>query len=203
MSSVDYPSMDRLAELQQLIADFAEIQRAVPLMTTGRRENDVDHSYGLALTCWFLASKIAPHLDLHKIILYALAHDIVELHSGDTFIFDEEALETKSEREDAALTKLAEEWPDFPELIDAVKGYKDKRDAEAKFVYAIDKILPAIMAKTGEHKDFWKHHKITREMHDQEKQKKMRHSLEAAPYIEMMSEWMVNPDTFYKPDKTA
>lgn len=28
---MNYPSMDRLAELQQLIADFAKVKRAVPL----------------------------------------------------------------------------------------------------------------------------------------------------------------------------
>lgn len=75
------PTIQRIAELQQLIADFSRIERAVELADTKRPENDIDHSYGLALTCWFLAPKIAPELDLQKIFAYALSHDIVELHT--------------------------------------------------------------------------------------------------------------------------
>jgi 5'-deoxynucleotidase YfbR-like HD superfamily hydrolase len=84
----DSPSMDRLAELQQLIADFSKIQRIPPMGNSGRPENDVEHSFGLALTCWYLQPKVAPDLDLLKILQYALSHDIVELHAGDTFVFD-------------------------------------------------------------------------------------------------------------------
>jgi 5'-deoxynucleotidase YfbR-like HD superfamily hydrolase len=59
-----YPSMARIAELQQFIADFAKVERVPQLADTGRPENDVEHSFGLALTCWFLAPKIAPELSL-------------------------------------------------------------------------------------------------------------------------------------------
>lgn len=194
------PSIERIAELQQLIADFAEVLRAVPLMTTGRKENDVEHSYGLAITCWFLAPKIAPKLDLQKILCYALAHDIVEIHAGDVFAFgSKEELDSKSSREDEALEQLAKDWPDFSELVIHARGYKDKCDAEAKFVYTIDKILPSIMVKTGEDEDFWIKQKVTRKMHEAEKRNKMRHSPEAKPYLEVLNEWVRNPDNFYKP----
>jgi len=199
-----YPLIERIVELQQLVAEFSEILRAVPLMKTGRKENDVDHSFGLALTCWFLAPKIAPHLDLSKILRYALAHDIVELYAGDMFAFsDQSLLATKSDREDAALAQIAEDWPDFPELAQYAKDYKEKIDAEAKFVYSIDKILPVVMVKTGEDESFWKRHKITKEMHEAEKRKKMRHSPEVLPYLDMLNEWAANPDNFYKPDKRS
>ena len=87
---MDYPSLNRLAELQQLIADFAKVKRVPHLADNGQPENDMEHSYGLALTCWYLQPKIAPELSLSEILQYALAHDIVELHAGDTFIFDDE-----------------------------------------------------------------------------------------------------------------
>ena len=192
------PSVQRIAELQQLIADFAKVKRVLELADNGQLENDVEHSYGLALTCWFVAPKIAPRLDLKKILLYALAHDIVELHSGDTYIFDKEGVKTKSAREEAALQKLAADWPDFPELIDAAKGYKDKRDAEARFVYTIDKILPPVLINLGEKEKFWVDNKITKGMHQAEKRKKMQYSPEALPYLKALNEWLADPDYFYK-----
>jgi putative hydrolase of HD superfamily len=199
MSSQDLPSIERIAQLQLLVGEFASVLRAIHITDKDRLENDVEHSFGLALTCWFLAPKIAPNLNLEKILTYALAHDIVEVHSGDAFAFDKQAVSQKVQLESEALLRLKSEWPDFPGLTDAAEGYKDKRDPEAKFVYVIDKILPAIMVKLSEKDSFWAKHKITREMHETEKRNKMQHSPEALPYLELLNAWMADPDDFYKP----
>lgn len=193
------PSIQRLAELQQLIADFAKVLRVPHLADTGRPENDVEHSFGLALTCWFLAPKIAPELSLEKILQYALAHDTVEVHAGDTFVFGpQDALDSKSAREDAAIEQIAADWPDFVELSDYARGYKDKRDEEAKFVYAVDKILPVLMVNLGEKDRFWRRHKITLETQIAEKVK-INTSEYVAPYYTKMVAWMSDPDYYYKP----
>jgi 5'-deoxynucleotidase YfbR-like HD superfamily hydrolase len=192
--------MERIAELQQFIADFARVLRVPQLADTGRAENDVEHSFGLALTSWFLATKIAPELDIAKVLKYALAHDTVELHAGDTFIFgSQELLSSKSAREDAAIETLAEDWPDFPELSDYAKKYKAKHDEEAKFVYAVDKILPVLMVNLGEKDKMWHKHKITREMQIKEKQSKVQVSKAVEPYFDELVTWMTSPDYFYKP----
>jgi putative hydrolase of HD superfamily len=198
--SDSYPSMDRLAELQQLIADFADIQRMVDMTDKGRLENDVEHSFGLALTCLFLAPKVAPKLNLEKILTYALTHDIVEIHAGDTFAFDAQATKGKQARERSALKKLRQEWPDFPELAKSAEAYMDKLDPEARFVYTIDKILPSMMVNLGEKDAFWTRHKITRQTHNSLKQARMQESEEALPYLEMFLAWMNDPDYFYKAD---
>jgi putative hydrolase of HD superfamily len=192
------PSVQRLAELQQFIADFSRIERVPQLADTGRPENDVEHSYGLALSCWFLAPKIAPELNLEKILCYALAHDTVEVHAGDTFVFGtSEELSSKSDREDAALKVLGEDWPDFPEMVAAARDYKEKANEEAKFVKAVDKLLPVLMVNLGEQADFWHRHKITLDMEIENK-----HSMEVsdyfAPYYQKLVDWMTEHDYFYK-----
>lgn len=200
MKNTFYPSMQRLAELQQLIADFAKVQRVPHLADTGRPENDVEHSFGLAFTCWFLAPKIAPDLSVEKILKYALAHDTVEVHAGDTFVFGaQERLDSKSDREDAAIAQLAADWPDFPELAESAKSYKDRADPEAKFVYAVDKILPVLMVNLGEKSAFWERHQISLHMQATEKIEKIRVSEYIAPYYEELLAWMSDPNYFYKP----
>jgi putative hydrolases of HD superfamily len=196
-TNLEPPSVQRIAELQQLIADFSSIQRALNIADKGRPENDVEHSYGLALTCWFIAPKIAPHLDMQKILMYALAHDLVELHAGDTYVFDSKAVETKPQREDEALERLAIDWPDFTDMVTAAKDYKDKKDAEAKFVYVIDKMLPPILINLGEKDAYWKKHNITKQMHDSLKHKAMMASPEASIYYEKLVEWLENPNYFH------
>lgn len=199
----NYPPISRIAELQQLIADFAKVTRVLELGNTGRLENDVEHSFGLALTCWFLAPKIAPKLNLSLVLQYALAHDIVELHSGDTYVFDEAALKTKDQREQAALEKLKSAWPDFPELTDRAQEYKEKLTPEARFVYTIDKLLPPILINLGQKDNFWHANQVTRQMHEAEKIKKMQSSPEALPYLKLLNEWLADPDYFYKPEAHA
>lgn len=198
-----YPPMDRLADLQKLIADFAHVLRVPHLPGTDRRESDVEHSFGLAVTCWYLAPKMATHLDLSKILRYALAHDFVEVHSGDTFAFDRQKVKSKHDREAKALRKLKDDWEDFPELTEFAAKYAEKNDAEAKFVYAVDKILPAILTKLQRDGLFFETHKITQEIHEIEKSVKMKVSEEVAPYITLLNEWMLTPDIFYKPEQTS
>lgn len=192
-----YPSIDRIAELQQFIADLARVERVPQLADLGRPENDVEHSYGLALTCWYLAPKIAPELSLEKIFSYALSHDTVEIHAGDTFIFaDPCELATKSDREDAAIAQIQQDWPDFPELSDYAEGYKNKRDEEAKFVYAVDKILPVLMVNLGEKSEFWNRHKITLAMEIEQKQTILKSDI-VAPYYQKLIDWLGEPNYFY------
>lgn len=197
---MEHPSVERLGELQQFVASFSNVTRVPLFLDTGRLENDVDHSYGLALTCWFLAPKIAPELNMEKIFKYALSHDIVELYAGDTFVFAEaDKVESKSEREDAALEQLYEDWPDFTEMVDYAKGYKEKIDDEARFVKAVDKILPLLVIELGESSEFWNRHKITLDM--ERKNKVTIHvSHYVSPYYEKVVAWLEGRDNMHKPE---
>ena len=184
-----YPSMDRLADVQQLVADFAKVTRAVNLANNGQPENDVEHSYGLAITCWFLHDKIASELDIEKIFKYALSHDIVELHAGDTYVFDEAAVATKVQREHDANQRLSSEWPDFTELTSYAAGYANKRDAESRFVYAVDKLLPIMMIELDDAKAVWSKKKITLEMERTNKMTVLQSEI-MSPYYEMLLDWL-------------
>jgi putative hydrolase of HD superfamily len=198
----NHPSVERLADLQGFVTNFSKVLRVPQLGDTGRLENDVDHSYGLALTCWYLAPKIAPELNLEKIFKYALSHDVVELHAGDTFVFaDAQHVAGKSDREDAALEKLYDEWPDFIDMVDHAKGYKEKIDEEAKFVKAVDKILPLLVIEQGESSEFWNRHKITLDM-ERENKVTILVSDYMAPYYERMIVWLENRGNMHKPEKT-
>lgn len=181
--------MDRLAELQQLIADFSKVKRAVPLADANDAENDVEHSYGLAMTCWYLHDKIAPELDLGKILRYALAHDLVEIHAGDTYPWDEAAVATKYEREKAAIRRIEEDWQDFPMIVEYAEGYADKLDEEAKFTYAVDKLLPVMMIEISDASTIWKQKQLS--LDDEHKNKTTILASDiVAPYYDMLIQWL-------------
>jgi len=189
--------MDRLAELQQLVADFAKVKRAVPLADANDAENDVEHSYGLAMTCWYLHDKIAPELDLSRVLRYALAHDLVEIHAGDTYIFDAQAVATKYKREKAAMRQLEKDWHDFPMIVEFAEGYADKIDEEAKFAYAVDKILPVIMIELSLDQKTWQEYGINLEMYRKNKITILKSDI-AAPYYKKLLAWLDERDNIPK-----
>jgi len=131
-------------ELGSLAMRFARIERT-PRYQDGERENDAEHSYMLALVAPELADNLYPGLmDLGLISQYAIAHDLIELKTGDvaTFHIDESCLAQKEQSEQAALESLLATLPPHTQKI--VAAYEAQHDRESRFVRAVDKNLPVI-----------------------------------------------------------
>jgi putative hydrolase of HD superfamily len=139
------PTIERLLELQKTLVRFSAIDRQVFLPPVAEvAESNVEHSYSLAMLAWFLAPQF-PHLELGKLLQLCLAHDLLEVNSGDTFSFDDQAVVGQKDREAQAVAKLKEEWLDFPALLATIEEYESRKTAEAAFVTALDRLHPIIM----------------------------------------------------------
>jgi len=139
------PELSRVIELQSFLHNFHSIERVIHFSKSSeRRETDTEHSYTLAIISWYLAQYFT-ELDTNLCIRYALVHDLVEIHAGDTFVFGEKSmLESKAKREQLALEKIKNDWADFPELTADMQAYENLNNPESCFVYALDKIVPNI-----------------------------------------------------------
>ena len=58
-------------EIQKLNIDLALINRNHYLAKTNRRENDIEHSFTVALLCWYIHNRYDLTLDIAKILKYA------------------------------------------------------------------------------------------------------------------------------------
>ena len=136
------------AELQTLVSNFAAIDRNHRTPETGRHENDAEHTYSVAMLAWyFYEQSEATNLDLGRIHRYALVHDLLEAISeaGDVNSFaspDERA--AKEVAEDAALVEFAEQFQQFPGMVEAAQRYHAQVDEEAVFVWTVDKLQALI-----------------------------------------------------------
>ncbi len=198
------PDIKRLIEFQKLMYKFRSTMRFIHFPENNDDyENDVEHSYFLAMSGWFLAQYF-PHLNRDKIIRFALIHDMVEIHAGDTFSYaGKEAKIDKQKREQLALKKLQEDWPDFHEMIHDIEEYEERGTEEAKFVYALDKIMPAIMNYVGKG-HIWQKHGVTIDMFREEKESKISVSDEVYPYYkELIAILEQKPDYFAQDQKGA
>lgn len=134
--------LDSLLNLVRFTHAFRQVERGT--IIAGRRENDAEHSFQLALAAWYLACTEKLPLDIGKVLRYALAHDLVERYAGDVPAYNRspQADALKREREREALARIEQEFLEFPQLSASIHAYERREDPEARFVYAVDKLLP-------------------------------------------------------------
>lgn len=139
-------ALEDMIRFAKLMLRFQTIERAIHLPMPGREtpENDVEHSYQLAMMAWYLNSSGQLGYDIDKIIRYALVHDLPETYAGDVHAYDAHGRQGKAERERQALNRIMREHPEAAEIVDTVHQYDRLEDPESRFVYALDKILPCM-----------------------------------------------------------
>lgn len=179
--------MQQLLAFTELIRKFREVRRKVIFSYRAEPENDLEHSGQLALTAWYICSSQKLDLDLEKIFQYALAHDLVEAYAGDTPSAVHRSYEaergSKEEREAIAAKRIKEEFPEFADLHEVIHSYERRADREARFVYALDKILPILnIYPDGGHS--WKINDVRIEDVIEYKKDKIAESPEIQKYFE-------------------
>ncbi|MDB5165786.1 MAG: hypothetical protein JWM00_676 [Candidatus Saccharibacteria bacterium] len=130
--------------LDELANKYADVERATWAhdQTFETDASHVMHLTGIALP---YAAEYYPHLDLRKVALYILIHDIPEAYVGDTpsFGLSDEEIQNKTILEARAFQQLEEEYgSDYPKLVKVVHDYENLADDEAKYVKTFDKLDP-------------------------------------------------------------
>ena len=138
------------------------IFRQTHLSGNGRRENDAEHAWHMAIMAYLLREYSNEEIDIAKVMLMCLIHDVVEIDAGDTYAYDEENLKTQKAREDAAKERIYSLLPDdqkqeLTALFDEFEAYETP---EAKFARAMDNIQPLILNVSNDGGD-WKEHAVT------------------------------------------
>ncbi len=134
----------------RMLFQFQEVERKViPPGRGERRENDVEHSYLLAMTAWYLNVAYNLGMDSGTILKYALIHDLCEVYAGDPLPTDKKAMAQKAEKEAAALWRLGEEFPHAGHLLFWAHEYELLPNEECQFVYALDKLMPRLLVTLG------------------------------------------------------
>ena len=140
------------------------IFRQTHLSGHGRNENDAEHAWHMAVMAYLLREYANEEVDIAKVMLMCLIHDIVEIEAGDTYTYDEEAKKTQKSREDAAKEKIYSLLPkdQKQELIALFDEFEAYETAEAKFAHAMDNLQPLILNNSNDGGD-WKGHDVSAE----------------------------------------
>ena len=138
------------------------IFRQTHLSGHGRNENDAEHAWHMAIMAYLLREYANEKVDIAKVMLMCLIHDIVEIDAGDTYAYDTEALKTQKTREDAAKERIFSLLPEDQkaELISLFDEFEENRSPESKYAHAMDNLQPLILNNSNGGGD-WREHGVT------------------------------------------
>ena len=160
--------MKEQSRLEQQLSFALEIDkeknifRQTHLSGHGRNENDAEHAWHMAVMAYLLREYSNEEVDIAKVMLMCLIHDIVEIDAGDTYAYDAEGLKTQKAREEAAKERIFSLLPpdqkaEFTALFDEFEAYET---AEAKFAHSLDNLQPLLLNNSNEGGD-WKEHGVS------------------------------------------
>ena len=158
---MDDNRLQKQMEFCRLIDAEKKIGRQTYLADASRKENDAEHAWHMAIMAYLLKEYANEPVDIAKVMLMCLIHDIVEIDAGDTFAYDEAAKITESAREEAAKERLfsllpADQAEEFAHLFEEFTACATP---EAKFANAMDNIQPLLLNDSNDGYD-WKENSV-------------------------------------------
>jgi putative hydrolase of HD superfamily len=151
-----------LKKLLDFSYSYAAIDRDLKYPNRERMENDAEHSYQLCLLAWAIIEMDKLSLDSSKVFKLCIAHDLVEVYSGDVPLWGKNGHDEKIEREAQALQIIKERFNETSEIASVISEYKERTTEEARFVYGLDKLLP-LLNQLQTNGIIWKNHHVTKE----------------------------------------
>ena len=139
------------------------ILRQTHLSGHGRRENDAEHAWHMAMMIYLLREYSKREIDLAKTMMMALIHDIVEIDAGDTYAYDSVGLKSQKEREARAAERIFGMLPQdqCDELRALFDEFEAGESAEAQFAKVMDNFQPLLLNNSNGGAD-WREHQVTK-----------------------------------------
>ena len=137
------------------------IFRQTHLSGHGRNENDAEHAWHMAIMAYLLREYANEPVDIGKVMIMCLIHDIVEIDAGDTYAYDAEGLKTQKAREEAAKERIfsllpADQKEELTALFDEFEAYET---AESRFAHVMDNLQPLMLNNSNDGGD-WREHQV-------------------------------------------
>lgn len=111
------------------------------------------------IVCDTLKEHMDAPVDLMKVIVMVLIHDLVEIDAGDTYAYDSEGTKSKRERELKAAERIFGILPKdqgtyFRSLWDEFEEYSTE---DAKFAHLLDNFQPLLLNDASDGKSWAEH----------------------------------------------
>ena len=138
------------------------ILRQTHLSGHGRNENDAEHAWHMAIMAYLLREYSNEPVDITRVMLMCLIHDVVEIDAGDTYAYDEEGKKNQKAREEAAKERIYSLLPEDQkeELAAIFDEFEESKTPESKFAHAMDNLQPLMLNNSNDGGD-WREHGVS------------------------------------------
>ena len=156
--------MTRLEQQLQFIVEIDKVKnifRQTYLADKNRKENDAEHSWHIALMAYLLQEYAEEPVDVGRVMLMVLIHDLVEIDAGDTYAYDIKAAETKKDRELSAADRIFRMLPEDQgiHLRELWEEFEEYQTADAKYAHLLDNFQPLLLNDASDGKS-WEEHGV-------------------------------------------
>lgn len=156
MSDIQF-KLDFLLETEKL----KDVLRKTRPHGLERFENSAEHSWQTTLAALLF---MPDHVDALKVLKMLLIHDLVEIDTGDVFVYDDQGREDIAEAETQAAERLFGLLPDplGIELRDLWHEFEARETPESIYAKSMDRVCPVIQNLNAE-RSSWTEYGISRE----------------------------------------
>jgi putative hydrolases of HD superfamily len=165
--SFDFASNRRLERQMDFIVEIDKIKniaRKSMVFDGSHFENDAEHSWTISVLAVLLKEYANFEINLEKVLVMLLIHDIVEVYAGDTFLYSDKRSTAHIDEEKSAekiFGFLEEDQKQY--FIGIWKEFEERKTNESKFATIFDRIEPLLQNYMTKGYT-WKKNKITYSM---------------------------------------
>ena len=141
---------DRLGQQLRFLLEADRLKTVIRgnrIADGSRRENTAEHSWHLAMFALVLSEYAVGTVDVWRVVKMLLLHDLVEIESGDTPLFDTAGAHDQAEREQRAADLIFGMLPaDQGGPMRALwEEFEAAETADARFAKALDRLQPILL----------------------------------------------------------
>ena len=112
-----------------------------------RYENSAEHSWQIAMLAGAMAEFADPGVDVHRVMQMLLVHDIGEIDTGDTIVYDDTGLAERKAAERVAVERIFGLLGNAhgARFLALWEEFEDGQTPEARFAHAADRAMPVLL----------------------------------------------------------
>ena len=161
--------LQRQVEFIVEIDKLKQVLRQTVTTNKSRQENSAEHSWHIALMAFMLSEYAdSVKIDVFRVVKMLLVHDVVEIDSGDTYCYDNDACKDQHEREKRAAARIFNLAPEDQAKIMMTlwEEFEACKTPESRFANAIDRFQPLLNNYYSKGKPWIKHNIKKRQVID-------------------------------------
>jgi len=167
MNIIDINFNEKLENQLNFIIEIDKVKNIIrksKMFDGSRFENDAEHSWTICIMALLLKEYSNITLNIERVVSMLLIHDIVEIDTGDTFLYSDKRNTVHTDEKKAAeriFGLLDKEQKEY--FLNLWNEFEERKTNEAKFAAIFDRLEPLLQNYILEGYT-WKKYNITYEM---------------------------------------